>query len=66
MAHIIKNNDDEIGYYTGIGWDANESNATRYATEELALNIIKRHNMDAEAVEVKDTEPDTRTRKHKG
>jgi hypothetical protein len=66
MPFVIKNKDESIGYYTGLGWDANEDNATRYATEELAENIIGRHNMAATVEEVADKETDHHSKKRKG
>jgi len=64
MPFIIHNKDESIGYYTGLGWDADDKLAKRYASDDEAEAVITRYKMSATAEEVaaEKSEPHTRRR----
>jgi hypothetical protein len=60
MPHIIASKDMPQTYYTGHDWSENESEAATYATPALAQNIIAKHNMKAEVVQIGTNDLDDR------
>jgi len=52
MPYIIASKDMPQKFYTGHDWSENESEAATYASPALPRNIIAKHNMKAEVVQI--------------